>query len=79
MSGINEYMTMIEEETKAADKTKEINKETPKKKGRKKHNISFKYLISGNVHYSNDNKILQALEILTIYQLLSRHLECSRF
>ena len=62
MSGINEYMTMIEEETKAADKTKEINKETPKKKGRKKHNISFKYLISGNVHYSNDNKILQALE-----------------
>jgi len=49
MSGINEYMTMIEEETKAADKTKEINKETPKKKERKKHNISFKYLISAFV------------------------------
>merc|ERR1712127_211265 len=35
MSGINEYMTMIEEETKAADKTKEINKK--KKKKKKKH------------------------------------------
>ena len=61
MSGINEYMTMIEEETKAADKTKEINKETPKKKGRKKHNTSFKYLISGNVHYSGDKKYSKLL------------------
>jgi len=49
MSGINEYMTMIEEETKAADLTEEINKEAPKKKGRRKHNISFKYVISAFV------------------------------
>jgi len=55
MSGINEYMTMIEEETKAADLTEEINKEAPKKKGRRKHNISFKYVISGNVHYSGNS------------------------
>ena len=49
MSGINEYMTMIEEETKAAEKIEELNKKAPKKE-RKKHNISFKYTIGGNVH-----------------------------
>ena len=62
MSGINEYMTMIEEEIEAADKTKEITKETTKKKGRKKHNISFKYVISGNVHYNGDNKSSKLLK-----------------
>ena len=52
LSGINEYITMIEEETKAAKKADEILKEKPKKKGRKKHNVSFKYIISGNGQYN---------------------------
>ncbi|CAG5112849.1 Oidioi.mRNA.OKI2018_I69.chr2.g7019.t1.cds [Oikopleura dioica] len=54
LSGIEEYITMIEDEIKAARKADKILKDKPKKKGRKKHNVSFKYIISGNGQHKLD-------------------------
>ena len=54
LSGIEEYITMIEDEIKAARKADKILKDKSKKKGRKKHNVSFKYIISGNGQHKLD-------------------------